>query len=304
MKFVMPRPSAARAAGTLALALACTAGATGLLGGSTAQAQPVTSGALSFSGDAGDYISGGQAYSYSTDTQDQLNVSASSDDRHISVSVDGANGDWWYLDLAAPSGQALGAGTYANATRYPFNSATEPGLSVDGNGRGCNTLTGSFTIEDAVFGPNGYVQTLDATYEQHCEGGSAALRGEVHINNPAPPPALDLGLAVATDGTASTLNGKATVHGTVSCNKPVQVTVAGKVTQVVKNVLNRATYSTSVPCTPGEPVAWTAQADPTGTAPFQKGDVEVTAQASAYDPDYSAQTTTGTQTTVVRLDKI
>jgi hypothetical protein len=52
-----------------------------------------------------------------------------------------------------------------------------PGVSLDGNGRGCNTLTGTFTVLDAVFGRNGYVQTFDATFEQHCEGGETAARG-------------------------------------------------------------------------------------------------------------------------------
>lgn len=42
---------------------------------------------------------------------------------------------------------------------------------------------------------------LDATFEQHCEGGTAAARGEVRIGNPAPPEQLGLGLAVAVDGT-------------------------------------------------------------------------------------------------------
>jgi hypothetical protein len=34
------------------------------------------------------------------------------------------------------------------------------------------------------------VQTFDATFEQHCEGGAPAARGEIHISNsPGPPPA-------------------------------------------------------------------------------------------------------------------
>jgi hypothetical protein len=33
------------------------------------------------------------------------------------------------------------------------------------------------------------VQTFDATFEQHCEGGNPAARGEVHISNPSPPAA-------------------------------------------------------------------------------------------------------------------
>ncbi|MFD5033585.1 hypothetical protein ACFVWX_12515 [Streptomyces sp. NPDC058220] len=286
----------------LSLALTLATGTT-VLASTAAQARtPVETGSLSFSGDADDYISGGRSYSYDTASQDRLTASGNADNRVISVSVDGANGDWWYLDLAAPAGQTLTPGEYTGATRYPFNEAAEPGLSLDGNGRGCNTLTGSFTISNVVFGPSGYVQTLDATYEQHCEGGSAALRGEVHINNPAPPAELDLGLVVALDGTASTLNGKATLHGTVSCNAPVEVTLSGHVTQVKNRVLINGTYSTSVDCEPGTPAAWTAKSTPTGTTPFQKGKVEVEAQASALDPNYGV-TVTAAETVVVRLIK-
>ncbi|MFF3875229.1 hypothetical protein [Streptomyces sp. NPDC001978] len=286
----------------LALALAMAAATTGLLPGTAAHAQTAASGSLSFSGDPGDYISGGQSYSYSTESQDSFNISASSDNRVVSLAVDGANGDWWYLDLAAPSGQVLVPGDYTGATRYPFNGPSEPGLSLFGNGRGCNTLTGSFTISQVIFGPHGYVQALDATFEQHCEGWDAALRGEVHIANPAPPAELALGVAVALDGTASTLNGKATVHGTVSCNEPVKVSISGTVTQVSKRVLIKGSYNTSVACEPGAPVAWTGTAAPTGSTPFQKGDAEVMAQASAQDPIYG-QTVTASETAVVSLSK-
>ncbi len=291
----------ARNAAALVATVVLAAGGTALAAG-TASAQTVDTGSLSFSGDSGDYISGGQSYSYSTGDQDGLTVSGSEDDSHVSVSVQGAGGDWWDLDLAAPSGQALTAGTYSNATRYPFNASTAPGLDLDGNGRGCNELTGDFTVSDVVFGPDGYVQRLDATYEQHCEGGDAALRGEVHITNPAPPAQLDLGLDVAVDGTASALDGNATVHGTVSCDKPAQVTVSGTVVQVKHRRLNRAPYTTTVSCTPDAPAAWTATAVPTGTIPFLKGEVEVQAQATGLDSDYGKNVTVS-GTADVKLSK-
>ncbi|RAJ52601.1 hypothetical protein K376_05766 [Streptomyces sp. PsTaAH-130] len=296
------RSGRARITTVLALTLACAGATTGLLNAPAAQAQTVSAGSLAFSGDQGDYISQGQSYAYSPASGDGLNVFASDDHSHISVNVSGANGDWWYLDLAAPGGRALASGDYAGATRYPFNSAAEPGLSVDGNGRGCNTLTGSFHVTDVAFGPHGYVRKLDATYEQHCEGGSAALRGEVHIDNPAPPTELDLGVSVAVKGKASTLDGKATIGGTVSCNAPVKVDVSGNVTQVAKKVLIKGSYATAVDCVPGAPAAWTATADPTGTTPFQKGQVKVDAQATATDPNYG-ETVTATQTAVVTLAK-
>ena len=55
--------------------------------------------------------------------------------------------DAWTLDFATPQGQALTAGTtYDNVARYPFQTSTQPGLSLYGDGRGCNTVTGSFTV--------------------------------------------------------------------------------------------------------------------------------------------------------------
>ncbi|MFE9450142.1 hypothetical protein [Streptomyces sp. NPDC006739] len=297
-----PRRVFARSTAVLVLALGMATSTTGLLFGADAQALPIAQGSFSFSGDEGDYISGGQSYAYSTASQDRLNISADNADNAVHLSADGANGDWWTLDLAAPSGKVLAPGTYTGATRSPFNAPTEPGLDLSGNGRGCNTLTGEFTISDVVFGPQGYVQKLDATFEQHCEGGTTAARGEVHIDNLAPPAQLGLGLAVALDGTASTLNGNATLHGTVSCNKPVQVDVAGDVTQVKKQKLIRGSFTTSVSCTPDAPAAWTATAVPTGDTPFQRGDVEVDGRATATDPDY-AQPVTASQTVAVHLKR-
>ncbi|MEU4246831.1 hypothetical protein AB0F15_05410 [Amycolatopsis sp. NPDC026612] len=271
-----------------------------LVGAVPAQAQTVATGSLSFGGDQGDYISGGRAYAYSTEAKDQLTVNASEDRNHIAVSVSAFNSDWWTLDLAAPSGTGLAAGTYDGATRYPFQGANAPGLDLSGNGRGCNTLTGTFTVQNVVFGPRGYVQTLDATFEQHCEGDTAAARGEVHIANPPAPPELAIGLKVATDGTASTLNGNAYLHGTVECTAAAKVTLSGSATQVKRNVIIRGTYSAQVPCTPGTPAPWTATVVPSGTTPFQKGKAEVVTQATALDPNYNTNVSVD-DTSVVTL---
>jgi hypothetical protein len=278
--------------------------ATTALGVTMAAAQPVTTGSLSFSGDPGDWISGGNSYSYSTANKDVLTVFGDSADNRVEITVGGANGDNWTLDLAAPSGQALAAGTYSNAARYPFETAAQSGLSLDGNGRGCNTVAGSFVIQDVVFGPQGYVQTLDATYEQHCEAGTTALRGEVHIANPVAPPLLGLGLKVSTNGTASKLDGNAYLSGQVSCNEAASVTVSGQLTEVVHNVIIRATYATPVACTPGAPVDWSATAVPTGTTPFQKGQAVADTTASAPDPTYTSLTASTNSTTVVKLTTV
>lgn len=282
----------------LAGALSLAGVLTGLAGAAPAQAQTVASGSVSFSGDPGDWITGGGSYAYSTDNGDELSTFASEDGSYAGVNVNGYNGDWWYLDFDAPGNQPLVPGTtYDNATRYPFNGAG-PGLSLSGNGRGCNELTGTFTVLNAVFGPNGYVQTFDATFEQHCEGGEPAARGEVHISNPPPPAPLDLDLAVATDGTASTVSGNATVHGTVTCNQPTLVELYGTVTQVVKSQIIRGDFSTQVNCTPANPVTWTGTATPTGSMPFVKGAAEARTQARGYDSEYDQYVSVNDTTTV------
>jgi hypothetical protein len=129
--------------------------------------------------------------SYATSKGDALTIWADSTGSHVHIGVTGYNGDMWTLDFGAPgtvepiNGKpaVLVPGTYSGAHRYPFNG-NGPGLDLSGLSSGCNTLTGSFTIMDAVFGPPGYVQKFDATFVQHCEGGPSATTGEVHLSNP------------------------------------------------------------------------------------------------------------------------
>ncbi|HYY59341.1 MAG TPA: carboxypeptidase regulatory-like domain-containing protein, partial [Pyrinomonadaceae bacterium] len=58
-----------------------------------------------------------------------------------------------------------------------------PGLEIAGDGRGCNTLTGSFTVHEVTLdysGSSPKVLTFAASFEQHCEGGPAALIGTLY----------------------------------------------------------------------------------------------------------------------------
>lgn len=112
-------------------------------------------------------------------------------------------GAWWFVDLAAPDGQPLGPGTYEGAVRWPFQPAGVPGLSVSGDGRGCNEVTGRFVVHEARYGSDGALVTFDASFEQHCEGGPPALFGRVRIESPdTVPPVLSVPLGVVQDATA------------------------------------------------------------------------------------------------------
>jgi hypothetical protein len=87
------------------------------------------------------------------------------------------NGDGWDNDFAGPTTARLGVGNYQNAQRYPFQPAGTPGLSVDGAGRGCNTLTGNFQVLKAGYNSSNVLQSFSANFEQHCEGATPALFG-------------------------------------------------------------------------------------------------------------------------------
>jgi hypothetical protein len=131
--------------------------------------------------EAGDYIGQGQTYFYGA--TDGTFAASKNFDNGVSVSFDNASHNW-SLDFAAPQSVLLAPGTYLGATRFPFQSPTEPGLDVSGDGRGCNTLTGSFVIRLVSYGSGTTINAFWATFEQHCEGVVPALRGEIRYNVP------------------------------------------------------------------------------------------------------------------------
>jgi hypothetical protein len=134
---------------------------------------------LYFNSEPGDYIGGGQEQTW-TEDDGIFSISRNFDE---GVSVDFNGTDWWYLDFAGPGDVELSVGPYENAERFPFQSPTLPGLSVSGNGRGCNTLTGRFDILEVEYDPSGNVVSFAADFEQHCEGDDPALFGSIHYNS-------------------------------------------------------------------------------------------------------------------------
>ena len=133
----------------------------------------------SFTSDAGDYIGGGVNERY--DGATTLFRSFEQYGGGIRVDVSGERDDWTIV-LLPPAGTVLTEGIYLDAQRAPFADPGHPGLDVYGDGRGCNTLTGSFEILAIRFGDAGRVKRLHATFEQHCDGTTPALRGELRFH--------------------------------------------------------------------------------------------------------------------------
>lgn len=132
---------------------------------------------LAMSSQPGDYIGLGQQYLITqSDAIFTPNVSQNV------VTIYANDGDGWNTDFAGPTTSYLTPGEYLNAQRYPFQPSGVPGLSVYGDSRGCNTLTGNFDVLKATYNKStGALKSFAANFEQHCEGQTPALFGWVRV---------------------------------------------------------------------------------------------------------------------------
>jgi hypothetical protein len=248
-------------------------------------AQQPTDASLSFVSEPGDYIGLGESRLFTLDSA-SITVRGGQNGGYFGLTVFPFAGGFWFLDLAAPQGSLLVPGAYEGAVRYPFQGATVPGLSLVGDGRGCNTLTGRFNVIEATFGPNSYVERFHATFEQHCEGGTPALFGEVQIVNPPPPPALQITLTVSPTGKVDRMSGKAQVTGTIACTVSTNVSLNAALRQrLTRSTLATGNAFLSVPCSSTAKV-WTLDVTPQGNVPFGGGMAQLDVNSSGYDSNY------------------
>ncbi|MFD7031082.1 hypothetical protein ACFWAR_23910 [Streptomyces sp. NPDC059917] len=297
----MPGRGLVRTAALLAMVLPAAAG---LLGGAVAEAAPVGNSTFMWSGDPGE---GGddQARWYASTDGDVFGATASADHGSISVTIN-RSGDPWTFDLAAPAGQELAVGDYADAVRFPETGPRPAVPSVFANGYrgGCASLTGAFGIKKLEWGPGRTVKELHVYYNQDCDDRNV-LHGELNITATPVPARLALNLAIAADGTATTPTARATVHGTVTCSKPVTLYISGTAVQQLKHTTTSGIVgSIEVACTPGKQVPWKATAWTLGDTPvpFVKGTVALDLATRAYDPD-GGKVVTATKTKLVTLAK-
>jgi hypothetical protein len=128
--------------------------------------------------DTGDYIGAGRSYTY-TQATSQISVTASGG--HLSVTING-NENWSGDFQAMNSISQLQPGYYSNLQRYPFHNPVLGGLNWSGQGRGSNTLTGWFVVDNVTYA-NGVLTAIDLRFEQHSEGGLPSLHGQIHWNS-------------------------------------------------------------------------------------------------------------------------
>ncbi len=134
--------------------------------------------------DAEDSVGSGKTYDYSL-ANAVLIVSARTDTFAIHIQGDE---EWTGVFTIPNTLPRLEPGFYYPATRFPYNDPARPGLSWFG-ANGCDSLTGSFTIADLSYTGTS-LTAIDLSFEQHCEGFPAALRGSIHwrADDPTRPP--------------------------------------------------------------------------------------------------------------------
>ncbi|MGI9234319.1 MAG: hypothetical protein ACR2RD_11860 [Woeseiaceae bacterium] len=143
---------------------------------------------VSFTGDETDYISAGLNWIL-TSANGQFTVGRNFDNG-VSLQHDRTQPSFtrWNLEFAAAGDAEIGVGAYENATRFPFQATDENGLSLFGDGRGCNQLAGRFDVHEISYDVNGDVLTAAIDFEQTCDGSAGKAVGSVRLGSAVPIP--------------------------------------------------------------------------------------------------------------------
>jgi hypothetical protein len=131
--------------------------------------------------EGGDFVGGARFGHFS---QERATFTAVCDRNEVNVRLSVPGVESWQAQFSGPFGVPLRTGTYEGATRAGFNSSS-PGLSISGQGRGCNTISGRFVIHDIDL-QNNRVNRFHASYVQRCDGQPGLLSGEVMVVNMPP----------------------------------------------------------------------------------------------------------------------
>ncbi len=137
--------------------------------------------------DAGDEVGLGRRYFVAT-PQGSFAGGGAAERARVIASWDGHVGD---ATFASPFDVPLEPGVYTGGAWYPYQSPSQPGLSVAIDGRRCAGANTSFKVREVRRDSLGTVNAFWATFEQHCDGVAPALRGEVAFN-------VDIALLVRT----------------------------------------------------------------------------------------------------------
>ncbi len=160
-----------------------------------ASAALATTGSVYLNAEPGSWVGGGIGASevvWTHGVEGLFNITTNYD-QGAAVTFD--DGNYWRFEFVAPTydpatntndGNPLEVKFYDNATRFPFNSPTRPGLSFSGNGRGNNTLGGWFDVLEIEYGTQNDILKLAIDFRQFDESESMSgpsTFGSLRINS-------------------------------------------------------------------------------------------------------------------------
>jgi hypothetical protein len=173
---------------------------------------------LALRGAQGDFLTAGQSFLV---TPADGTFSATHEFGAVQLSTVGDRpSDNWNLFFSSPEGSDLTVGDYDGAAAP--TSPQQPGLNVNGDGRGCDFTPGRFSIREASFSIDGTIEHFAADFEQYCENEDVPMFGSLRINSSLP---------AASPGPLPTPTPLAGVCGG-DCNGDGQTTVAELITGI------------------------------------------------------------------------
>ena len=122
-----------------------------------------------FSGSPASYVSQGKTELITTTNGSIAFNNGYSYDHGLHLNITTTAGENWSVDVGAIDRGQLHVGLYTNATRFPLNNGSSPGLNFSGNGRGDNTLTGWFNVLSIAYSNNTLVSAA-IDFVQYDEG--------------------------------------------------------------------------------------------------------------------------------------
>ncbi len=145
-----------------------------------AGAVPATGDYLYFESTPGDYIGQGRTDLY---TAPDATLTGSDTSGVVRLRVTRGTSDW-DVRVSGPDAQVqLQPGLYEDLGRYPFHNPVEGGLSMSGEGRGCNRLDGAFAV-DAIAYDAGGLASFEVRFVQRCEVTNPPLYGAMRWTRP------------------------------------------------------------------------------------------------------------------------
>jgi hypothetical protein len=132
---------------------------------------------FSFTSDPGDWVGAGLSESYTAPTASLLLNQYGYGGFNLYITQDTHT---WNVLITPPSGKSLQVGKVTSTTRISLTGG--PTLDVGGDGRGCNTSTGDYTISAVKHDASGNITGVQGTFDQYCDGSTAGMHGSFSFN--------------------------------------------------------------------------------------------------------------------------